>query len=570
MSYLAALATGLLMWTSFPPLELGWVALVAALQLLLLALWPRPRSGSPGLAAPRPAWWRATRAPGAFLHGYVAGVVFFLLNLKWLWHVTVLGAVMLALYLALYPAVWALFTATVARPRRWDSNREVLRGIVLTAAAWTGLEWVRGIALTGFGWNGLGVALIGDNGLPDLAQWAEWIGVTGLSFVVTLCSAALLALWRIHQHHGLGARTRRHAVRLAKWAAAGVSAVIVLAGIGHFRGKAVLAAAADSPPLIVALVQPNIPQEDKNSYDMFGLIAHALARQTQDAFAADPKPDILVWPESSLPAPYYDEDVQDLLRQGTELGDFTHVLGADDQQLDAYFNSIGVFRGDPLQAVLHHKVHLVPFGEYLPARGLFGKFEYIRAQLPGDFRPGDSADPLPLPQPFSPAAAAHAAAPRVSDLTLIPLICFEDTIGRVARRFVRPEPQIIVNVTNDAWFHDSEGADQHLANARFRAIELRRPMIRAANTGVTAVIDTLGRVTHQIPRLQEGHLKAPLPYPSHRGLTLYARVGDLFSQFLLALAAAAALRTTWSRFRSRATWHARVRCRAGRSSKDSP
>jgi apolipoprotein N-acyltransferase len=115
----------------------------------------------------------------------------------------------------------------------------------------------------------------------------------------------------------------------------------------------------------------------------------------------------------------------------------------------------------------------------------------------------------------------------------------------VARRFVRDEPQLIVNVTNDAWFRDSEGADQHLANAIFRAIELRRPLIRTANTGVTAVIDPLGRVTHQLPRLQEGVLLASIPLPTTGGLTFYARHGDLFAQSLLGLVLLATLHAAW-------------------------
>jgi len=556
MSLLAALATGLLLWVCYPPAAIGpfvWWALLP----LLAVLWPQrarpipegapPKdAGTTASPATRPAWWRPTRAAGALLHGYLAGATFFLLNLNWLHHVTAAGMVMLALYLAIFPALWALFAATVGRPRRWDSGREVARGVLLTAAAWTGLEWLRGIVLTGFGWNGLGVALDDSGTHAHFRQWAEWIGVTGLSFFVAAHAAVVMGVWRMDRHRQAPGRPRRLSTFLAKSLASLGAAHLALTSIGSHRAKSVAAAMENAPPLTVALIQPNVPQETKNRPEAFDEMAGTLARLTRQAFASGPPPGIVVWPESSLPAPYYYEGVQEVLRQGAHLGEFTHVLGIDDQDLDAYYNSIAVFRGDPLAAALHRKVHLVPFGEYLPARGLFGRFDFIREQLPGDFKAGDSTDPVPLPlmAPLRPAPESPGASTSTADpnppVSVIPLVCFEDTLGRVARRFARNEPQIIINVTNDAWFQDSAGADQHLANARFRAIELRRPMLRAANTGVTAVIDPLGRVTARLPRLHEGMLKTSIPRPTIKGQTLYVRCGDLFSQLMLGLAGLAA------------------------------
>jgi apolipoprotein N-acyltransferase len=177
--------------------------------------------------------------------------------------------------------------------------------------------------------------------------------------------------------------------------------------------------------------------------------------------------------------------------------------------------------GDAMQ--VHAKVHLVPFGEYLPLRSVLGRVKFIHALLPGDFDRGETTEPLRL-----------AEVPG----GVIPLVCFEDTIGRVARRFARPGTQLILNVTNDAWFRDSEGAEQHLANAVLRCVELRRPMVRAANTGVTAVIEADGRVVARLPRLAPGVLPARVPMvAADAPLTFYARHGDLFSQALLALAA---------------------------------
>jgi len=402
MSFLAAIATGLLLWAAFPPAGVeaaAWVALAP----LLWTLWSNRGTPAPAEPRPLPAWWRPSRAVGAFGHGYLAGLVFFGPNLAWLRHVTLPGMAMLALYLALYPALWALFAATIGRPRRWDSAGDVSLAAIMTAAAWTGLEWLRGIALTGFGWNGLAVSLDDSAAAQALAQWAEWIGVTGVSFVLaastTMAVGIALALHRARI-------AARPAAGFFRALAATAATITLLLGIGESRRRTIAASQDHSRPLTVALIQPNIPQDTKNDYESFEPIARTLAQLTQSAFDSKPTPNLVVWPESSLPAPFYFEGVQDVLRQGTALGDFVHVLGIDDQELDAYFNSIAVFRGDPLQANLHHKVHLVPFGEYLPARGFFGRFEAIRSQLPGDFKPGTSSFPLPMPAPPNPPSAA--------------------------------------------------------------------------------------------------------------------------------------------------------------------
>ena len=538
ITFLAALSSGLMLWACYPPHSLGPVVWVALIPLLAVLWSPRPP------ARGRARWLDARTPTGAFAHGYLAGGVFFVLNLKWLHHVTAPGAVMLSLYLALYPAIWALCAATIGRPRHWTSRLEIIRATTVTAAVWTSLEWLRGQIMTGFGWNGLGTALATSHSGRHFRQGAEWLGVTGLSFFIVALPTLGIGLWfHARQNRRPGRSTLDFAPFLATTAAVTLAFYTAVTTIGSRRESSISTTLTLSPTLPVALIQPNVLQEIKNLPETFDAMASTLDRLSRQALATTPAPQLLAWPESALPAPYSDEGVQYVLRQLAPLGHFTHILGIDDQQLDAYYNSIAVFRGDPQQATLHHKVHLVPFGEYLPARGLFGRFDFIREQLPGDFQAGDSSEPLPFPLP--PENETQARSTPGPHLSLIPLVCFEDTLGRVARRFVRDEPQLIVNVTNDAWFRDSEGADQHLANAIFRAIELRRPLIRTANTGVTAVIDPLGRVTHQLPRLQEGVLLASIPLPTTGGLTFYARHGDIFAQSLLGLVLLATLHAVW-------------------------
>ncbi len=479
---LAWLASAVLLWLAFPPVAAGPVVWVA-LAPVLAVLWR---------GAPVKARW-------AFVAGWLGGVVFFTLNLKWLRHVTP-AFVLLALFLAVFPALWSAFAARLSRVFREKPASAVL----LAAAGWTGTEWLRSVVFTGFPWNHLGAAAP----LPWLEQAADVTGGLGLSFFIVAVQASVVAACLVP-------RPRRRGVLMA-----GCLPAVVATLYGVIRLASVEKEATNSVP--VALVQANVPQDQKNLRENFLPMAQQLMDLTHQAVQATPKPALVVWSESSLPAMATDPTLVLYLQDLTAaIGSATVVFGIDQQEMDAYYNCMAVLRGDPAALQLHAKVHLVPFGEYLPARWLFGHFPQVTDLLPADFSRGESLEPLPTPEVGG---------------SVLPLVCFEDSIGRVARRFVRAEPQVIVNVTNDAWYLDSEGADQHLTNARLRTIELRRPMIRSANTGVTCVIDAAGRLTSKLPRMEEGVLAATVDVPTGGALTVYSRVGELFSILLLAAA----------------------------------
>jgi apolipoprotein N-acyltransferase len=506
-----ALLSGLLLAMCYAPFGASWLIWVALLPLMA-AIW----LGEP------------IRARAGFGFGYLAGVVFFLINVNWLHHVTTLGAVLLAFYLALYPALWGAFAASVGRCQNNSRIGARVHAIVFCAAAWTASEWLRGTVLTGFGWNGVGVAL----GSSRLAQAADVIGVTGLSSVIVSVEVAAFHLAR------RVISLRRMAV-LGKAPEAGGLAVLLaaLAVYGDWRVRS-FGRNASGTSLAVGLVQPHIAQEIKSNADYLSSIARTLSDLSDAALRHGPL-DLLVWPESALPATFFDPDVQSFLDDILRRGDFTLITGIDEQELETYYNSIAVVRGDLATARLHRKVHLVPFGEYLPLRAIFGYFAFITDQLPGDFDAGTLIEPVPLPG---------------RQVSVIPLVCFEDTIGSLARRFVRPQPQLLINVTNDAWFLDSEGPDQHLHNALFRCLELRRPMLRAANTGVTCVIDPAGRITSRLSRLEEGVLTATVAIPHRNELTVFARVGDAFSMAMLIVATGAALFFLGRRMKHNTPW----------------
>jgi apolipoprotein N-acyltransferase len=223
------------------------------------------------------------------------------------------------------------------------------------------------------------------------------------------------------------------------------------------------------------------------------------------------------------------------------------LLGSDVFDGDKGYNAAILVpaKGDELQ--IYRKIHLVPFGEYVPLRHSFPLFAAIAGHwVPGDFAFGTEFVRFKL----------STAAVRVA-----PLICFEDTIGELTRQFVLPEKSergadLLVNITNDGWFLHSAGSKQHLANAIFRCVETRRPMVRAANTGVTCFINEFGQITQKLQdekggTFGEGVLVGQVPVPTDASLTFYARRGEFFSEICAGITLAAILALVMGTIRRR-------------------
>jgi apolipoprotein N-acyltransferase len=249
------------------------------------------------------------------------------------------------------------------------------------------------------------------------------------------------------------------------------------------------------------------------------------------SFAAitDSSPDLIVWPESALPGRFHDavdlRAFDALLASGSTLitgCDADSIGGATPDDWNPR-NCVALLQGDSSQFLLHAKVQLVPFGEFIPFRRQLPFLEKMLGNLiPRDFVRGTVTNPFPASGPIP---------------SIIPLVCFEDSVGSHVRRFVRPEPQLIVNVTNDNWFHQSPAAPVHAINARWRCLELRRPMIRSANTGITCTIDTNGHIS-ALPPFTNGVLQTSIS-PASGPPTPFARFGNLFSAIAGALGLAA-------------------------------
>lgn len=355
---------------------------------------------------------------------------------------------------------------------------------------WTAVELARAYVFTGFPW-----ALVPYFWLPvPVIQWVSVIGPHGLT-AATLAAAALLAR-----------ALRPGAGRLAAAVTGGVLLALLFGG-----GVALTPGAQDlNGRPVVRLVQPNAAQHEKWDPDKIPVFMERKLRYT--AMAPEPgrpSPDLIIWPETSVPNLLHRAGpVLDQITQAA--GDAQVVLGVQRADQAGYYNSMVVIAPGGGVSALYDKHHLVPFGEYMPAAAVFARWNI--AGLASRAEGGYAAGP----------------GPQVVDLgdlgTALPLICYEavfpqDVNGAPLR------PDMLIQITNDAWFGTRAGPYQHLAQARIRAIEQGLPMLRSANTGVSAVIDGAGRVLDALPLGVAGYLDAPLPPPLRH--TLYSRSGDL-------------------------------------------
>jgi len=410
---------------------------------------------------------------------------------------------------AIFPAVAAL-----ASHKFW--SKRASRALVL-AIAWVVAEWLRGHILTGFPWN-----LAGNAWLPLLpvAQAASLFGVYALSFLMVLTGAAGAVL----ADRAIGAR------RLASFTA------VILVGIALWGSARLLTSnsAAEDTSVQLHIVQAGIGQDEK--WDPAAERRHLWAHLdlTSEAISRH-GPGIVIWPETAIqnfiehePSTRYLMG-RHIAAPGALITGGIRVEYEPDGMPVAMRNSLFVLSPDGEIQAYYDKAHLVPFGEYMPLRHLLSPLGLDRL-APGDidFVPGPGVRTLRVPG--------------IPDFG--PLICYEVIFpGSVVNRAERPA--WMVNISNDAWFGQSSGPHQHLAIARMRAIEEGLPIVRATPTGVSAIIDSQGRVTASLGLGQRGVVTGTLPAP--QPATLYARFGDvpvIFGLFLLSFGLAAIRRVS--------------------------
>ena len=483
--YLLAVLSGLLITASFPPGHLDWLAWFALVPLLIAVEGTSPRV--------------------AFKVGLSAGLAHYLTLIYWVivamkhyGNIPILASLglllMLSIYLALYPACFAMFFSTISGSRFF---------LLKAASLWVALEYVRAKVLTGFPWCLLGYTQFRH---PEVLQIADLAGVYAVSFVLILCNSLIYALF-------LNRRWRRNKAFKSEMAVIFLIALFT-AGYDYQR----VSTSQDLQKTTrVAVVQGNIDQSTKWNPAFQKKTIEIYQNLTRRASRFEP--DLVVWPETAVP--FFFQDHPEMAYQV--------IQAARESKADLVFGS-PAYREEDGQTVYYNrayhvspqgrvsgyydKVHLVPFGEYVPLKRLL-PFVHRLVVSAGDFSPGDSMDPLALTN--------HSAGI---------LICFEIIFPELARAQVKNGAEFLVNLTNDAWYGRTSAPYQHFCMAVFRAVENGRPLVRAANTGFSGFINQRGEILdHGTLFSREVLARDVVPVQSR--LTVYTRFGDVFATGLL-------------------------------------
>ena len=449
-----------------------------------------------------------------------------------------------------------------------------LRSAIGCGAMWVCIEWLRANGTLGFSWNSMGMALY--NGL-SLVQWAEFIGTAALSFFPT---AAAVILWCACRRTWLQYKATGRGNR--PWDFLGIIVILFILFTGGLAlskkySPLVMLKQKDVLHLPVMGVQLNLDQVERiddgpiqprlygeflrSTYQGFGEVQQATVRQAMqnpELAITQQLPVWVVWPESALGCPIHLDIQEDKLipdpnttqhffgktglpmvrSKVREMGgqDFVLFSGVDQYRWETdtttsyrrprgMYNSMAIIPGEFDSITTASKQHLMPFGEYLPFvehLEWLGKLytEMTGTQVGDGIHPGTGDEPIAVPVPGTGETVG-----------VIPAICYEDTVGRLLTKYARKGPQVIVNISNDGWFRDSCCGEQQARNAAFRCIELRRPMVRAANMGYTCAIAPNGAFLDILQKADgsphlAGHSYAVLPVDKNAGLTLYALLGD--------------------------------------------
>jgi apolipoprotein N-acyltransferase len=488
--WILALLSGLLLILAFPKLDQGWLAWVALVPLLLAI--------------------RKADTKSAFIIGFASGWVQYLGVTYWTVHtmnvygglplvVCIVLLLLLAAYLALYTG---LFTAALARlcPKPWLL-------VLLAPAVWTALEFMRSWLFTGFPWELLGYS---QYDYPWLIQWADLFGVYAISALIVAVNAALslAALAWLEKSWQL----QRPERPLALYSLSIVGAFfLAVSAYGFVRQNTVQEAVNTAQKARVTVVQGNIDQAQK--WDPSFQVLTAVTYKNLSLEAAARGTDLIIWPETA--APFYflqDELLSSLVIEGIKEAQTSFIIGAPSfavSQSDGrkrLFNSAFLMTPTGESAGKYDKVHLVPYGEYVPLQRWMPFIGKLVAQV-GDFERGRRGDTLKWQQ---------------NKVGM--LICYEAIFPGLSRAMVQNGADLLVNITNDAWFGRTSAAYQHFSMAVLRAVENRRTLARAANTGISGFVDPNGRLLETTSLFETATATARVPLMNMQ--SRYTRWGD--------------------------------------------
>lgn len=499
LDYSLALTSGVLLALSFPRFghpAFAWIALVPL--LIALTGW-RGRPGPvPGQLPQR-----------AFGLGLTAGFVYFVGTLYWTGDVVrtfgglaapvaLLAMALLSAYLALYPALTAVIVSRLL-------NRAGIAALWLTPAAWVSTEFARGYLFGGFPWVPLGNSQV--EVLP-VAQLASVLGVYGVSGLVAFINAAIAV--------ALLAAGRQRILAIA-------TAAIVLVAVGGWGSRRIAGGSLtrEGTPLRVGLVQGNIAQADKWNPREARRIFTTHVAMTRDVVRRGAE--YVLWPESSTPFMFEEDDAGEAAVRALarEVG-VPILLGSDQIVRDGIprmYNAAFLVTPEGETAAVYRKIHLVPFGEYIPMKNWLTFVSPLVDSL-AEFAPGDSMVMIPVGSHLTSTA-----------------ICYEVVYPSLVRQAVEGGSQLLTTITNDGWYGQSSAPYQHFALASMRAIEQGRYLARAANTGISGVVDPYGRVVQRSAIFEQVGLVEDVRLLT--GRTIYSLIGDAVAYVAMALTGAA-------------------------------
>lgn len=483
-----ALASGLLLTLSFPNIDQGWLAWCALVPLLL---------------ALRDIGWRS-----GFWIGFAAGMAHYLTLVYWTaftmhtyghlpWFQCILLLMLLAAYLSLFPALFAVAVVRLCpRPAHL---------LLAAPAIWTALEFLRTWLFTGFPWELLGYSQYDH---LWLIQVADLLGVYGVSSLIVLVNTVLtlgILLWLDKPWHDQN-------INLQTMVKTTVATAIVLAftlAYGLYRTGSIDDTAASAPQAKVAVIQGNIDQAVK--WDpKFQVLTSATYRNLSLKVAAQDV-DLVIWPETATPFYFlHDQNLSRIVIDAVQTANTHFIIGSPSFTVKSetydYHNSAYMVSPEGIPRGKYDKVHLVPFGEYVPLKRWLPFIKKMVAQV-GDFKSGTSGKTMEWQQ--------HRVGMQ---------ICYEVIFPALARAMVQNDAHLLVNITNDAWFGRTSAAYQHYSMAVFRAVENRRWLARAANTGISGFIDPCGRIVEASPLYEEATVTAQVALLKQK--SFYTRWGD--------------------------------------------
>jgi apolipoprotein N-acyltransferase len=483
-----AVLSGLLFACSFPNVAAGWLVFVALLPLFV-------------------ALARARGAGEAFLLGWLSQTIAWLLMVPWVVRVMshygglpyitgVLIFVAMCAYLGVYGGAFALLFYRIApstRFRRW----------LLVPLAWIAVEYARTYLLSGFPWNLIAASIVD---YAPLVQFDRVAGPYALGVLILLPSTLVAWLVMGRDRRAKEAANALHSPIFA------IAAVVIVTFVWWVTGLVtakMLVRPSGTPMARAALLQPNISQEMRWDEDNLAQIFRRMMAMTEDAASHDVQ--VVIWPESTVPLSYATTDFyREAIESISRLRNVDVILGSvaeDPAQPNKLWNAAFLVSGG--RTIGHYdKIRLVPFGEYVPLRQMLS-FAHALVHAVGQFEFGTKDTPL------------------VGRFLYGPAICYEVVFPQIPRTQVVHGANVLVTITNDAWYDGTSAPRQHLNQARLRAVETDRYLLRAGTTGISAVVDPAGRIVQQLEMGTQGIIYAA--FQPRTTTTPYVRFGDWFA-----------------------------------------